>query len=63
MDLEMKFLTVFYALLGGVTSLALLAVLIDAQLVAMLVVVVAMFVAMVLLAATTIGGEDDGARE
>lgn len=57
MDFETKFLVSFYAILGGVTALALVGILLQSQLVAMLLVVIALFAAMAVLAATINSGD------
>ena len=60
MDLEMKFLTAFYAALTVITSIALVVVLIDVELGAMLVVVVALFIGIAVLGATLAGERGNG---
>ena len=64
MDLETKFLAIFYALLGGVTSIILLAVLAaSAEAAAFIVVVVAMFAMMGLLFVAGASGDADSRRD
>ena len=61
MDLEMKFLATFYALLAIVTSAVLLVVLaVSAEAAALIVVVVGMFAMMGLLLVTTLDRGSDG---
>lgn len=59
MDFEMKFLSVFYVLLGAVSTIALVTVLISYDLAAMMLIVLPMFVGMWGLWVALRGAETD----
>ena len=55
MDFEMKFLVVFYALIGAAVSIGCVAILIESALLGMLVVVIALFIGIGVLFAGLLG--------